>query len=147
MCRMAPLLGGDLSRRVFLDRFASLCSDGLFHVRKICAANFGEFSAVVGQEITESVLVNMKKRGNFYTQGFPASCLAAAIGSDASQIRLVRPIGFPGAAAALLFDWSVQLADVESVSLSFSCLSRWRSFTLCAKTSCGESEKPAPKCS
>jgi len=54
---MAPLLGGDLSRRVFLDRFASLCSDGLFHVRKICAANFGEFSAVVGQEITESVLL------------------------------------------------------------------------------------------
>ena len=88
-----------------------------------------------------------EKRGNFYTQGFPASCLAAAIGSDASQIRLVRPIGFPGAAAALLFDWSVQLADVESVSLSFSCLSSWRSFTLCAKTSCGESEKPAPKCS
>lgn len=58
MCRMAPLLGGDLSRRVFLERFAALCSDGLFHVRKICAANFGEFSSVVGQEITENVLVN-----------------------------------------------------------------------------------------
>ena len=58
MCRMAPLLGGDLSRRVFLDRFAALSTDGLFHVRKICAANFGEFCSVVGQEITESVLVN-----------------------------------------------------------------------------------------
>ena len=58
MCRMAPLLGGDLSRRVFLDRFASLCGDGLFHVRKICAANFGEFCSVVGQEITEQVLVS-----------------------------------------------------------------------------------------
>ncbi len=57
MCRMAPLLGGNLSRRVFLDRFAVLCSDGLFHVRKICAGNFGEFSSVVGQDITESVLV------------------------------------------------------------------------------------------
>jgi hypothetical protein len=144
---MAPLLGGDLSRRVFLDRFASLCSDGLFHVRKICAANFGEFSAVVGQEITESVLVNIfEKKSKIVTRkDSPASCLAAAIGSDASQIRLVRPIGFPGAAAALLFDWTVQLADVESVSLFFSCLSSWRSFTLCAKTSCGESEKPAPK--
>lgn len=57
MCRMAPLLGGDLSRRVFLERFAALSADGLFHVRKICAANFGEFCAVVGQEVTESVLV------------------------------------------------------------------------------------------
>lgn len=58
MCRMAPLLGGDLSRRVFLERFAALSADGLFHVRKICAANFGEFCAVVGQEVTESILVS-----------------------------------------------------------------------------------------
>lgn len=58
MCRMAPLLGGDLSRRVFLERFAALSADGLFHVRKICAANFGEFCTVVGQEVTESILVN-----------------------------------------------------------------------------------------
>lgn len=57
MCRMAPLLGGDLSRRVFLERFAALSADSLFHVRKICAANFGEFCAVVGQEVTENVLV------------------------------------------------------------------------------------------
>lgn len=58
MCRMAPLLGGDLSRRVFLERFAALSADGLFHVRKICAANFGEFCAVVGQEVTESILLD-----------------------------------------------------------------------------------------
>ncbi|XP_059352388.1 serine/threonine-protein phosphatase 4 regulatory subunit 1-like isoform X1 [Daphnia carinata] len=58
MCRMAPLLGGDLSRRVFLERFAALSADGLFHVRKICAANFGEFCAVVGQEVTESTLLD-----------------------------------------------------------------------------------------
>lgn len=57
MCRMAPLLGPDLSRRVFLDRFAALSADGLFHVRKICAANFGEFCSVVGQEVTEASLV------------------------------------------------------------------------------------------
>ena len=55
---MAPLLGGDLTQRVFLNRFAQLASDGLFHVRKILASNFGEFCAVVGQEITESVLVS-----------------------------------------------------------------------------------------
>lgn len=58
MCRMAPLLGGDLSRRVFLERFAALSADGLFHVRKICAANFGEFCAVIGQEVTESILLD-----------------------------------------------------------------------------------------
>lgn len=58
MCRMAPLLGADLSRRVFLERFAALSTDSLFHVRKICAANFGEFAAVVGQEVTESALVS-----------------------------------------------------------------------------------------
>ena len=55
---MAPLLGGDLTQRVFLNRFAQLASDGLFHVRKILASNFGEFCAVVGQEITETVLVS-----------------------------------------------------------------------------------------
>jgi len=57
LCRMAPLLGGDLTQRVFLNRFAQLASDGLFHVRKILASNFGEFCAVVGQEITEAVLL------------------------------------------------------------------------------------------
>jgi hypothetical protein len=61
MCRMAPLLGGDLSRRVFLDRFGTLSGDSLFHVRKICAANFGEFCSVVGQQVTENYLVSISK--------------------------------------------------------------------------------------
>ena len=39
-------------------RFASLCSDPLFHVRKVCAANFGDFSGVVGPESTEETLVS-----------------------------------------------------------------------------------------
>ena len=62
MCRMAPLLGGDLSRRVFLDRFGTLSGDSLFHVRKICAANFGEFSSVVGQQVTENYLVSINRQ-------------------------------------------------------------------------------------
>ena len=102
MCRMAPLLGGDLSRRVFLDRFASLCSDGLFHVRKICAANFGEFSAVVGQEITESVLVNMKKEEIFTRKDslLPvwqrplAPTPAKSVWSGQSDFLALRPLSF-----------------------------------------------------
>ena len=66
MCRMAPLLGGDLSRRVFLDRFGALSGDRLFHVRKICAANFGEFCSVVGQQVTENSLVRNKNFFMFY---------------------------------------------------------------------------------
>ena len=43
---------------LFLERFAALCMDPLFHVRKLCAANFGDFSSVVGSEPTETVLVS-----------------------------------------------------------------------------------------
>ena len=41
----------------FHCRFATLCTDPLFHVRKVCAANFGDFSGVVGAEATEKVLL------------------------------------------------------------------------------------------
>ena len=54
---MAPLIGKEMTESVFLDRFASLCVDPLFHVRKVCAANFGDFANVVGCEPTENVLV------------------------------------------------------------------------------------------
>ena len=49
-----------MSEAIFLERFASLCVDPLFHVRKVCAANFGDFSSVVGMESTEKVLVRNK---------------------------------------------------------------------------------------
>ena len=39
------------------QRFATLSADPLFHVRKVCAANFGDFSGVVGSEATEQVLL------------------------------------------------------------------------------------------
>ena len=55
---MAPLIGKEMSERLFLERFASLCVDPLFHVRKVCAANFGDFSGVVGSDPTEQVLVS-----------------------------------------------------------------------------------------
>ena len=54
---MAPLIGKDIVEKLFLERFALLCLDPLFHVRKVCAANFGDFSSVVGSESTEAVLL------------------------------------------------------------------------------------------
>ena len=56
---MAPLIGKEMSESIFLERFAALCIDPLFHVRKVCAANFGDFSNVVGSESTEQILVRI----------------------------------------------------------------------------------------
>jgi len=55
---MAPLVGKEMVEPLFLERFASLCADPLFHVRKLCAANFGDFASVVGSDSTENVLVS-----------------------------------------------------------------------------------------
>ena len=57
---MAPLIGKEVAEQIFLERFAALCGDPLFHVRKVCAANFGDFSTVVGLKSTEEVLVCTK---------------------------------------------------------------------------------------
>ena len=59
---MAPLIGKEMSESIFLERFAALCIDPLFHVRKVCAANFGDFSNVVGSESTEQILVRITLR-------------------------------------------------------------------------------------
>merc|ERR1719507_1897232 len=57
LSKMAPLIGKEMSQRLFLHRFATLCVDPLFHVRKVCAANFGDFSGVVGSDSTEQTLL------------------------------------------------------------------------------------------
>ena len=59
LSKMAPLIGKEMSESIFLERFAALCIDPLFHVRKVCAANFGDFSNVVGSESTEQILVRI----------------------------------------------------------------------------------------
>jgi len=58
MSKMAPLIGREMTERLFLERFTLLCSDALFQVRKVCASNFGDFCSVVGTSPTEEVLVN-----------------------------------------------------------------------------------------
>ncbi|RXG55195.1 Serine/threonine-protein phosphatase 4 regulatory subunit 1 [Armadillidium vulgare] len=58
MSKMAPLVGREMTEKYFLQRFTKLCYDSLFQVRKVCAANFGELSGVVGTDGTENVLSN-----------------------------------------------------------------------------------------
>jgi len=57
MSKMAPLLGKDITERLFLPRFSEMCTDPLFHVRKVCAANFGEVASVVGDKNCEEYLL------------------------------------------------------------------------------------------
>ncbi|KAM9308008.1 serine/threonine-protein phosphatase 4 regulatory subunit 1 [Gastrophryne carolinensis] len=58
MCKMASMVGKDITERLILPRFCEMCGDGrMFHVRKVCAANFGDICSVVGQEATEKMLL------------------------------------------------------------------------------------------
>lgn len=63
MNRMVPLLGRDITERVFLDRFIELCKNETFCVRKICALNIGNFCVVSGKSTFDTVLV--RKRAPF----------------------------------------------------------------------------------
>lgn len=55
--KIIRLLGKDVTEKVFLEHYTRLCTDVSFHVRRVCAANFGEFCTVVGRDLTETVLV------------------------------------------------------------------------------------------
>jgi serine/threonine-protein phosphatase 4 regulatory subunit 1 len=57
MSRLAIIVGKDVTERLLLPRFAEMCTDALFHVRKACASNFGEMCKIVGQENTETYLL------------------------------------------------------------------------------------------
>ncbi|XP_029102000.1 serine/threonine-protein phosphatase 4 regulatory subunit 1 isoform X2 [Scleropages formosus] len=58
ICKMAPMVGKDITERLFLPRFCEMCCDcRMFHVRKVCAANFGDMCSVVGGEATEELLL------------------------------------------------------------------------------------------
>ncbi|XP_056605841.1 serine/threonine-protein phosphatase 4 regulatory subunit 1 isoform X1 [Triplophysa dalaica] len=58
MCKLVTMLTKDTVEHLLLVRFCELCSDArLFQVRKVCAANFGEFCSIVGQEATEKLLM------------------------------------------------------------------------------------------
>lgn len=58
MCKLVTMLTKETVEQLLLLRFCELCSDTrLFQVRKVCAANFGEFCSTVGQEATEKLLM------------------------------------------------------------------------------------------
>ncbi|XP_051542685.1 serine/threonine-protein phosphatase 4 regulatory subunit 1-like isoform X2 [Myxocyprinus asiaticus] len=58
ICKMAPMVGKDITERLFLPRFCEMsCDCRMFHVRKVCAANFGDICSVVGGEATEELLL------------------------------------------------------------------------------------------
>ncbi|KAJ7338685.1 hypothetical protein JRQ81_012587 [Phrynocephalus forsythii] len=58
MCKMASMVGKDITERLILPRFCEMCCDcRMFHVRKVCAANFGDICSVVGRQATEEMLL------------------------------------------------------------------------------------------
>uniref|UniRef100_A0A8D1CX33 Uncharacterized protein n=1 Tax=Sus scrofa TaxID=9823 RepID=A0A8D1CX33_PIG len=58
VCRLASVLSKGRAERLLLPGFCELCADGkLFHVRKVCATNFGGICHAVGPEATEKFLV------------------------------------------------------------------------------------------
>uniref|UniRef100_A0A4X1USW8 Uncharacterized protein n=1 Tax=Sus scrofa TaxID=9823 RepID=A0A4X1USW8_PIG len=58
VCRLASVLSKGRAERLLLPGFCELCADGkLFHVRKVCATNFGGICRAVGPEATEKFLV------------------------------------------------------------------------------------------
>ncbi|GAB1861274.1 Serine/threonine-protein phosphatase 4 regulatory subunit 1 [Camponotus japonicus] len=57
MCRLAPLIGSELTEKVFLRRFLDLCEDNDMMVRRTCATHFGEMCVAVGKEKLYSKLI------------------------------------------------------------------------------------------
>ncbi|XP_053994161.1 serine/threonine-protein phosphatase 4 regulatory subunit 1-like isoform X2 [Hylaeus anthracinus] len=50
MSKMAPLIGKELTEKIFLDTYITLCRDKEFYVRRICVTHFGELCAAVGKK-------------------------------------------------------------------------------------------------
>ncbi|KAF4521346.1 hypothetical protein B566_EDAN006934, partial [Ephemera danica] len=57
MTKMAPIIGQKSIIQHFLQPFCDLCADNQLYVRKVCATNFGDFSAAIGPQKTEEVLL------------------------------------------------------------------------------------------
>lgn len=57
MCRLAPLIGSELTEKFFLTRYLDLCEDNDMMVRKICAIHFAEMCTAVGKEKLYSKLI------------------------------------------------------------------------------------------
>lgn len=58
---MAPIIGPEKTQEILLDRFLEMCSLDHQYVRKSCAEFFPVFCQVLGTDITESLLVRLRK--------------------------------------------------------------------------------------
>lgn len=59
MCKMAPLIGKEMTEKIFLDRYIALCKDKEFYTRKICASHFGKLCSAVGRKTLFRKLVGI----------------------------------------------------------------------------------------
>lgn len=62
MCRLAPLIGNELTEKFFLTRYLDLCEDNDMMVRRICAIHFAEMCTAVGKEKLYNKLVSLIRR-------------------------------------------------------------------------------------
>ena len=89
---MAPLIGREMTERLFLERFTRMCADALFQVRKVCASNFGEFCAVVGTQLTEDVLVSMSIGSNGLSIGIMV--VKSGLGIVGELVKLTSSLSY-----------------------------------------------------
>ncbi|KAJ7374717.1 Serine/threonine-protein phosphatase 4 regulatory subunit 1 [Desmophyllum pertusum] len=122
MSKMAPLVGRDITERYFLPRFEHLCSDPLFHVRKVCASNFGEMCSVLGPEVTsERMLPVFFKLCQDGVWGVRKACAECFMSVSSASPAVMRKNELSQFFVSLLCDKSrwVQMAAYQSLVLSF----------------------------
>uniref|UniRef100_UPI00358E2CDE serine/threonine-protein phosphatase 4 regulatory subunit 1 isoform X2 n=1 Tax=Myxine glutinosa TaxID=7769 RepID=UPI00358E2CDE len=95
MCSVAAIVGREVTERLLLPRFCELCGVGrIFHVRKVCAASFGDMCNVVGQSTTEKVLlphfVQLCSDGVWGVRKACAECFAAISCASSLDVRRVQ---------------------------------------------------------
>lgn len=79
MCKMAPLIGKEMTEKIFLDRYIALCKDKEFYTRKICASHFGKLCSAVGRKTLFRKLVGISFSLSFFKIFFKNSYLELII--------------------------------------------------------------------
>ncbi|XP_029214436.1 serine/threonine-protein phosphatase 4 regulatory subunit 1-like isoform X2 [Acropora muricata] len=118
MSKMAPLVGQDITERYFLPRFKALCSDPLFHVRKVCASNFGEMCSVLGPDVTsEQMLPAFFKLCQDGVWGVRKACAECYMSVSTTSPKVMRKNELSQFFISLLCDKSrwVQMAAYQSL--------------------------------
>ncbi|EDO37086.1 predicted protein, partial [Nematostella vectensis] len=118
MSKMSSLVGKDITERFFMPRFEVLCSDPLFHVRKVCASSFGEICNVVGPELTTDKLLPVFFRlCQDSVWGVRKSCAETFMSVSAASPEEVRGNDLAEVFISLLCDKSrwVQMAAYQNL--------------------------------